>query len=345
MTETMYQYALQEKDNVIAFTKVVKFKSESSHPDFTKRVKFYDKLSYLSNRSAFFKTTLRVVQVEKITKVYYNKDTLADNEVMTEWKQPITKMDRLPSTLANYKESVLAKIKRENKTFILGSNAFIINELDNPHLILRKHRQALYFHLGVDFVIEEVLEYNPTTKTHEIIPTLVKKDDAKLAELNYNPERLFKLIFYNLEKSSSILFTEFNNHSCSAFTEILLLQSMVSDKPDYFLENFIKFADKVKPVEKVLINKVCYACEKRFSMKESELEIYIIKGLDYPSTCQACIDEQLREKKIREELEKNLEKIREEENNEAEKKKIEEEEKKKKEDAVKAKREAFGRRF
>ena len=41
-------------------------------------------------------------------------------------------------------------------------------------------------------------------------------------------------------------------------------------------------------------------------MKESELEIYIIKELNYPSTCQNCIDEKAKEKKIKEEMEKNI---------------------------------------
>ena len=100
------------------------------------------------------------------------------------------------------------------------------------------------------------------------------------------------------------MFTEFNNQVCSAYSEVCLIQCL-ANKLD-FVEVFKKGAEKVRPVEKVILEKICLTCEKMFKMKESELEIYKIRDLTYPSNCQSCIDERAVERKIKEEMEKNM---------------------------------------
>ena len=81
---------------------------------------------------------------------------------------------------------------------------------------------------------------------------------------------------------------------------------MSTSSPIYDL--FKKSAELIKPKEKVIISKNCKRCERKFEMKEGDLEIYIILEYPYPTTCQKCIDESAKEKRIREDLENELKK-------------------------------------
>jgi hypothetical protein len=231
---------------------------------------------------------------------YYSKETeegkLVDSITLENWKSPIEKSSSLPKCL----DILLNK----NGTVILGSKAFMLYELGNPYLTLTKLRQSLYHVLKLDSVIEEVMEFFPESNEYQFIPYVIKSEGTKIAELNYSPDKLYKLIFHNLEKTSNALFTEFNNQVCSAYSEVCLIQCL-ANKSDY-LEIFKKGAEKVRPIEKVILEKVCLTCEKKFKMKESELETYKLRDLTYPSNCQSCIDERARERKIKEEMEKNM---------------------------------------
>lgn len=299
---TIYQYALHENGEVIILCNYTQMKSKAANSQFSKRITFCDQLSLVNEvklSSSVFSNKGRYYHKKNET-----ESVIIDSKTLEFWNKPIKK-DSIPACLNSYKDSRLKQIKDNTITNILGSGAFILNELGNPYSSLAKLRQAVYSKLGVDNVVEEILTWNEKTQEHYFLPYIVKADSQKINELSYVPDKLFKLIFHNLEKTSNVLFTEFNNHVCSAFTEVLILISIVTDK-DNFLELFKKYSDKIKPVEKTIISKVCFNCNKNFSMKESELEVYKLRDLPYPSTCQGCIDDKVRERKLKEEMEKNI---------------------------------------
>lgn len=303
LVKTLHQYALHDiNKNTIVVSKVAHKKLADANSLFKDKIVFYDNI-WMKDNEIKFNSSINFKEGK-----YYTKDEeqvkVVDSITLESWKSPIEKSTTLPKCLDNYRDVKLNSLLDKSSTFILGSKAFMLNELGNPYLTLTKLRQSLYHNLKLDTVIEEVMEYFPETNEYQFIPYVVKSDGTKVAELNYSPDKLYKLIFHNLEKTSNALFTEFNNQVCSAYSEVCLIQCL-ANKLD-FVEIFKKGADKVKPIEKVILEKVCLTCEKKFKMKESELEIYKIRDLTYPSNCQSCIDERAVERKIKEEMEKNM---------------------------------------
>jgi hypothetical protein len=336
---TLLQYALHDDaEKVLVYTKCQYQKLSKANVLFENKIKFFDKISYSQNGQLDFKSS-----IDFITGRYYTTEfkepSLIDDKTLEFWKALISKSHNLPKCLTSYKEVKLTQIKENKNSILFASKAFVIHELGNPYLLLRKIRQAVYARLGIESIIEEVMEYNLSNNEYQFVPYLVKSDSTKEKDyLSKSPLQIKQLIFHNLDKTSNVLFTEFNNHSCSILAEICTLLSLVNQKEDIFLDLFKQYADKFKPVEKTILNKICYQCEKKFTMKESELEIYIIKELNYPSSCQNCIDERAQEKRIQEEMEKNLQTYMDEEDK---KNLVEKEKEKEKEERVVGSRRKF----
>jgi len=304
---TLLQYALHdEAEKVIIYTKCQYKKLSKANEKFDSKIHFFDKIFYNQNGQLDFKSSI-IFDTRYYTTEFSEKDPrIIDDKTLEFWKTPISKSTSLPKCMTNYKDVKLSQIKENKTSLLFASKAFLIHELGNPYLLLRKIRQAVYARLGIESIIEEVMEYNLNNNEYQFVPYLVKSDSTKEKELlSKTPLQIKQLIFHNIDKTSSVLFTEFNNHTCSILAEICALLSLVNQK-DVFLDLFKQYTEKFKPIEKIILNKICYSCEKKFTMKESELEIYIIKELNYPSTCQNCINERAQERKIKEEMEKNL---------------------------------------
>ena len=63
----------------------------------------------------------------------------------------------------------------------------------------------------IEQIIDEIDNYKPTG----------------IISGNFSADKLYKLVFYNLEKTTNVLFSEFNNHVCSAFSKICLYLSLL----------------------------------------------------------------------------------------------------------------------
>lgn len=339
---TIYQYALHENSGkVFVLTGLSLKKTRSSNSLFDSKIFFVDSFSYVvkdKKETISFQSSYQITskdkekegenekQEEYIKESYIDENScevIVDKRIKDTFNRPVHVTDKLPECFTSYKEMVLHILKDTSKTYILASKSFIYSEFPNPYETLSQLRQAVYYRLGLEYVIEEILTYNESNKEFEFVPNMSIASKEKESYLNMKPDKLFGLIFYNIEKSTNTLYTEYNNHVSSCLAEICLLLSLINEKDS--ISTLIESASKtIKPKEKVIIKKNCKKCEKEFEMKESELEKYIILELNYPSKCENCINDEAREKRIKDDMEKTLKK-----NIEDEKKKLKKEEEKK----------------
>jgi len=346
---TLLQYALHENSSkVFVLTGLSLKKTKLANCLFETKIFFVDSFSYLvkdKKETINFQSSY-VVSSENdkidegvtVKESYIDENScevIIDRRIKESFNRPIQIMNSLPACFSSYKEMIIHVLKDTSNTYILASKAFIYSEFPNPYETLLQLRQAVYSRLGVESVIEEVLTYNEVNKEFEFIPNMSIASKEKEGYLSMKADKLYGLIFYNIEKTTNTLYTEYNNHVCSCLSEICLLLSLVNDKET--ISTMIESASKaIKPKEKVILKKNCKKCEKEFEMKESELEKYIILELNYPSKCENCINDEAREKRIKDDMEKNLKKNMEEEKKklkkEEEEMKVKEEERKKAEE-------------
>lgn len=312
--ETIYQCALNSNFRWIGIlTSYEHVKTEKSNIDFSQRISFYDRLILDQNDRKKpvikLKSSLKYQDGKYYVKLGNDNRKNVDDETINNFDKKIDKKE-IPKTFNNYRDVVITNLT-SSMTIILGNSQFYLKELSNPHIILSKLRQALYHKLKISSVIEEILVYK--NDRYYFIPNLVEidvntpnPDHEKI--INQTPNQIFKLLFANLEKNKNMLFSEFNNHVCSIYTEICYLLSIANNQPFNFYFK-TESAKKISPEDKVIIKKNCMTCKEEFVKKESELEIYIVKDLKYPETCQKCIDERAKEKRELEEYTKKIKEI------------------------------------
>lgn len=200
---------------------------------------------------------------------------------------------------------------------MLCCKAFAFHELPNSYEILKPLRQAVYKKLNIPFIVEEVLHFDKLIQNHPVnkfICSYVTPSDEKTSWLNWNPDKIYKTLFLNLEKPSTLLFTEYNAHVASIFFEIcfyLTISKNPKEKNDEIIfYNYIKdFREKVRPKEKVVTKKKCRMCSKPFELKESETEYFILKNIPYTEICKDCSNYSKKLYDINKEIEKNKEDI------------------------------------
>lgn len=360
--ETIYQYALNSnfKENSI-LTSYEHYRISICN-DKSKQIKFYDNLVLDKSDSKNIKLSLLKSLDKDSFGKYFIKSTdgkkikNVDDETVNNFNKVVVKRN-LPKTFDNYRQVIIENLSSK-LTYTLGNTQFYIKEMSNPHVILSNLRQAVYYKLKIPFVIEEILMFK--NDKYYFIPNLVEVDTNNIENyekmLEKSAIQTFKLLFDNTEKIKTMLFSEYNNHICSIYSEICFLLSIANN------ENFNKYfkhdattstndsnkkdADKkvkhkLAPEDKVVLKNNCLTCNEKFEKKESELEIYVVRDLKYPVTCQKCIDLRAKEKRDLEEYTKKMKEVnskeaieqrqkeldekREEEEKEKEKKRIEEE--------------------
>jgi len=83
--------------------------------------------------------------------------------------------------------------------YIRGCGTNLPKKFENPHLTLRPLRQALYWHFGVERVMEVLAVWNHNTKEPQFQETVVLAD-SMMADLLYKPAEAVKVLFKDQKK-------------------------------------------------------------------------------------------------------------------------------------------------
>jgi len=114
--------------------------------------------------------------------------------------------------------------------YIRGCGTNLPKIFENPHLAIRPLRQALYWHIGVERVMEVLAVWNDHTKEPEFQETVVMSD-SRMANLLFKPAEAMEVLFKDQQKPKDCSEVEWRNQLFAQIVFTAGICSWCSGKP------------------------------------------------------------------------------------------------------------------